>query len=364
MKQIKALKHFFYPSLFQLIYHVTYACNAHCPFCLVHNADRNVMGDNELTLEEIDKIASRLHSFPWLILTGGEPFIRRDLCSIVNIFYRYCKISHVTITTNGMFPDRTRTFVQELFQSRPDVTVNMAFSIDGIGEKHDAIRATINNYRILMQTIAGMKDLRKLYPGLSLKAHTVLSRHNFRQFDQIIEEIRKLGLDAHTFDFVRPTKDNKGQDLHELAIDEIRKLVPRIQANNRKYTGYENLKLHSKLVKGTAMAVLNHNYDLYPAFMTKKTQVIPCQAAKRNLVIDPYGNLGFCELRNWIGNLRDYDYDAEKLLVTKDARKLRESIYNIECHCFHPCYQMVNVLFNKKELAKAVLSKILPKLRY
>lgn len=356
---MRHIKHFLKPSLFQLIYHVTYVCNAHCPFCLVHNSHRNAKDDNELNLEQIDKIASHLHAFPWLILTGGEPFIRQDLCAIVNIFSRRCKISHVTVTTNGMFPDRACAFIKELFQTRPDVTINMAFSIDGIGEKHDYIRATLNNYRLLTQTIARMKELRKLYPNLSLKAHTVLSQQNFQQFEQIIEEIRKLGLDMHTFDFVRSTKDNKGHDLHELAIDEIRKLIPLIQANNHKYMGYENLKLHSKLVKGIAMAVLNHNYTLYPEFMTKKTQAIPCQAAERNLVIDAYGNLGFCELRDWIGNLRDYDYDAKKLLVTEGAQKLKQSIYNKECHCFHPCYQLVNVLFNKKELAKAVLSNIL-----
>ena len=350
------LKHFVKPSLFQLIYHVTYACNAHCPFC-IHRSYLNARQQEELTLDELRGVASHLPTFPWLLLTGGEPFIRRDLYDVVDIFCRTCDVSHVTLTTNGMYTDRVTAFVTQLFKGHPNITLNVGLSVDGIGEEHDRVRATPENYRLLVRTVAEVLALKKSCPNLSLKAHTVISRDNVEQFDRIADEVETLGVSMHTFDFVRPAEGNKGQDLHALSIDEVRKLLPRIHARNRHYRGYENLKLHSVLVKETAMAVLDHNYDLYPQFMEQQTQVIPCLAPERNLVLDAYGSVGFCELREWIGNVREFHLNVAELMASPQAKKLRESIKKKECFCFHPCYQQVNVLFNKLELTKALLKR-------
>lgn len=354
--ELSHTKHFFKPAVFQLIYHVTYACNAHCPFC-IHRSYLNARMKEELTLDEVRQIASHLPNFPWLLLTGGEPFIRPNLHEVAEIFCRTCRVSHVTLTTNGMYTDKVVAFVSKLFEGCPGITLNLGFSIDGIGKEHDRVRETPDNYRLMSRTIDEVVKLKDKYPNLSLKAHTVISRENIGQFDFIADEVKKLGVSMHTFDFVRPAAGNEGQDLHALSIQEVRDLLPRIHANNRRYSGYDNLHLHSAIVKETAMAVLDHNYDLYPEFMEKQTQVIDCQAPERNLVLDAYGNLGFCELREWIGNLRNCNLNADELLRSPQAQRLRESIRKKECSCFHPCYQQVNVLFTKKELAKALFKR-------
>ena len=133
------LEHFLSPRLFQLIYHITYACNTNCPFC-IHRSYLNARKHDELTLEELDKITSNLPKFPWLMLTGGEPFLRRDLDQIVAIFYKRCKIYHVTLTSNGMYPGRADKFVDKLFKQHPKLTLNLGISIDSVREEHDKIR--------------------------------------------------------------------------------------------------------------------------------------------------------------------------------------------------------------------------------
>jgi len=349
------LEHFLSPRLFQLIYHITYACNADCPFC-IHRSYLNARKKEELTLEELDKIASNLPVFPWLMLTGGEPFLRKNLEQIVAIFHERCNVAHVTLTSNGMYPDRTENFVDTLFEKHPKLTLNLGISIDSIGEEHDKIRETANNYALLSETIERMKKYQKTYPNLSIKAHTVLSKQNASKFDGITAEVKRLGVNMHTFDFIRNSEGNEGENLHALDVKEIKSLLPKITKLNTEYSGYTNLALHSALVKKVSMKVLDHNYALYPEFMEKKTQVVPCQAPDRNLVMTPFGEIGFCELREWIGNLRDFDYDIKKLFDTDKAVTLRKSILNKECYCFHPCYQTVNILFNKTELLKAMIS--------
>ena len=347
------LKHFVRPGLFQLIYHATYACNAHCPFC-IHRSYLNEKTNDELTLEELDKIASGLPEFPWLLLTGGEPFLRKDLSEAVKIFHRRCAVSHVTVTTNGMFPDRIRSFVRMLLSECAGLTLNVALSLDGPGEEHDRLRATPGNFRVLGESAAVLRELRAKYPGLSLKAHTVLSRANVALLDRIAANARALGVDLHTFDFVRETVGNEGVPLDALTPEEVRAVLPRIHAVTRSYPGYQNLSLHSSLVKFAAMSVLERNYDLVPEFMEKKTQVIPCLAPERNMVLDPYGNAGFCEIRDWLGNFRDYSYSRDLILASDRAKELKRSIQAKECWCFHPCYQQVNVLFHPGELASAL----------
>ena len=142
------LEHFLSPRLFQFIYHITYACNADCPFC-IHRSYLNERKNEELTLEELDKIAVCLPKFPWLMLTGGEPFLRKNLDQIVAIFHDRCKVSHVTLTSNGMYPDRTEKFVSNIFKENPKLTLNLGISIDEVGEEHDKIRETANNYVLI-----------------------------------------------------------------------------------------------------------------------------------------------------------------------------------------------------------------------
>jgi len=352
---IMHLEHFLRPRLFQLIYHVTYDCNADCPFC-IHHSYLNERKREELTLGELDKLASSFPAFPWLMLTGGEPFLRKNLKQVVSIFYERCKISHVTLTSNGMYPDRTEKFVDKIFKQHPKLTLNLGISIDAVGEEHDQIRKTANNYALLIETIERIKKHQNTYPNLSIKAHTVLSKQNVLKFDEITAEVKRLGLNMHTFDFIRESKGNEGEKLQALDINEIKSLLPKIHKLNAEYSGYTNLALHSALVKKVSMKVLDRNYALYPEFMEQKTQVVACQAPDRNLVLTPYGEIGFCELREWIGNLRDFNYDIKKLFDTEKAANLRKSILKKECYCFHPCYQTVNILFSKKELMKALIS--------
>ncbi len=343
---MKHLRHFVRPSLFQLIYPITHACNAGCPFC-IHRSYLNEKLAEELSISEIERICARIPSFPWLIITGGEPFVRRDVAEAAVVFHTRCAVSHLTVMTNGMFPDRMSSTLESIFAESDGLSVTLGFSIDAIGEEHDRLRGTRNNYRTMLESIKQAQELRKRQKNLSLKAHTVLSRDNISRFDHITREVSNLGLDLHTFDFVRRSEGNKGHTLRQLSVDEVRETVPKIKEVTRGYGGYGNLSVHSALLRRVSQSVVLQNYDLYAEFMDQKRQVLRCQAPERNLVLGPYGDLGYCEQRDWIANLREHGYSLGSVLETERAKALRDSIHNGECHCFHPCYQMVNVLFRR-----------------
>jgi len=77
---------------------VTYRCNARCSMCNRYKAPSRA--DEEIGIETI----KRLPEMYFTNITGGEPFIRKDLKDIVRELYK--KSDRIVISTNGFFTDR------------------------------------------------------------------------------------------------------------------------------------------------------------------------------------------------------------------------------------------------------------------
>ena len=76
-----------------LILHVTNHCNFRCSHCFVDF----VTPKRDLKFSEYEELSKNLNDFFWLDIGGGEPFLRKDLYKIVNLF----KKQIVSIPTNG-----------------------------------------------------------------------------------------------------------------------------------------------------------------------------------------------------------------------------------------------------------------------
>ena len=84
---------------------VTYRCNAHCNMCDCFK--HPTKPEEEITLDVIRK----LPEMAFTNITGGEPFIRRDLPDIVRELYK--KSDRIVISTNGYFTDRIISLCRE-----------------------------------------------------------------------------------------------------------------------------------------------------------------------------------------------------------------------------------------------------------
>jgi MoaA/NifB/PqqE/SkfB family radical SAM enzyme len=77
---------------------LTYRCNAKCNMCDVwHHPTK---ADEEITIEDIEKLPSGLR---FINITGGEPFIRKDIEEIIKTILP--KTERIVISTNGFFTD-------------------------------------------------------------------------------------------------------------------------------------------------------------------------------------------------------------------------------------------------------------------
>ena len=99
-----------------LVYFITDACNAKCKHCLLADGAHPgweepsmVYRKQELSLEEIDKVTASMGkgSLMFLLPTGGEPFLRKDIGEIIKIFHKNTGVRNVGIPTNGSTTART-----------------------------------------------------------------------------------------------------------------------------------------------------------------------------------------------------------------------------------------------------------------
>ena len=73
----------------------------------------------DLTLDEVDRIFSQLPVMDAIRLTGGEPFVRRDLADIGRIAQQRLKPLVLHITTNGFLTDRVVSYCEQRDRSIP-----------------------------------------------------------------------------------------------------------------------------------------------------------------------------------------------------------------------------------------------------
>ena len=83
----------------------TFVCNFTCPFC-AFSADLNQHRD-ELTFDEIERLARDLKRVLVLHIGGGEPFIRKDLPEIIRVMWKHARVRKVEIPTNGWSAEPT-----------------------------------------------------------------------------------------------------------------------------------------------------------------------------------------------------------------------------------------------------------------
>jgi len=125
---------------------VTYRCNSRCKTCNIYK-----IKSEELSVDEYDKIFRSIgKSAYWVTISGGEPFLRRDLGEIIGVIYKRSKPSIINIPTNGLLFREIPKRVKAIAESCPKSNIVINISIDDIGERDSVIRGVPDAYEKAM----------------------------------------------------------------------------------------------------------------------------------------------------------------------------------------------------------------------
>ena len=172
-----------------LILFVTDHCNAKCGTCFYW---QSLNQGESLKIDQVEKISAAMDEMVWLDLSGGEPFLRKDIDRICHLFIDRNKVRHINIPTNAIQTSVIANSVNAILANPAPFRINVAISLDGIGETHDRVRGVPGNYKKALATMEALQEIRARDPRLALSVVTTLMRSNVADVKQLLD----LGLDA------------------------------------------------------------------------------------------------------------------------------------------------------------------------
>ncbi len=190
-------------SPFTIAWEITRACAFACRHC---RAEAQPKRDPlELSTDEAFQLIKQIKEFgdPILVLTGGDPMMRRDLFEILEYAIAQGLRTSLAPTTTRLVTPSALARIKELGVSR------LAVSIDGpSADAHDSFRGFAGSFAIATRIAR-----QALEQGLTLQVNTTVSRFNISLLDEMTDLVSRLGAVQWSLFFLVPTGRASAADM-------------------------------------------------------------------------------------------------------------------------------------------------------
>lgn len=266
--------------LYKLYANITHACNLKCKYCYI-NAGKPYK--SELTEYEF---VSQIKEFSRLggkelVITGGEPFLRKKVLRSVIKTARDLDIAKIDVETNGTLVDEK----DARFCSQNNVRVCVGFGgasrethlIVRGGEFADVIRGTKNLISAGVDTAVGM----------------TITRANVHEAEDFLKLAKKLGARAITLNIITMIGRARSHPELDFSLDKAIPLIQNVIKKGPKLgveTAFERVvmdvkQLPTRNLCGVGIGVLSiaANGDVYPCNSFQETPFRAGNVRKKSL---------------------------------------------------------------------------------
>jgi len=314
-----------------LIYNCTWVCDARCTMCSNWKwGDRKT----DMTLAQLEPV---MNSPFWgavenLNISGGEPTTRNDLPEIVEMFHRHLpRLRKIGINTTGLTPTRAIPMLTRIveFCASKGLLLSIRVSLDGIGDVHGQVRSVKGAFDKASRTIEAMQALADTHANFQFGIASTIFATNMPDAENILAWARTKNLDV-VFNMLRFTDAM----LHNKELEESIGFKEQEEAFMRKFF-LERVQEES-LLSGQAFMYLHYADMIANGYH----RTMPCPFQSQGLLLNPNGDLHYCENSQKLGNV--LDESAEALYFKAESLEHREHLKNEVCPtCLSPC--QVNV---------------------
>lgn len=296
-------------------------CNCRCVMCDIWKANQS---KNEISVEELER---HLYTFKKLkvqriALSGGEALMHSNL-------WKFCDVLHsigtkISLLSTGLTLSH---HAKNVVAHCDDVIV----SLDGSEEIHNRIRNIPGAFEKLKEGVMAVKAIDSTF---RITGRTVLQKQNFRDFPNIVEAAKRIGLDEISFlaadvsseAFNRPNPWEEGKvseiALNKNEIQEFDSILKKSFSDYKKdydskYIAESQRKMmemsqHYRALAGLAdFPVKRCNAPWVSAVVESDGNVLPCFFHKR------YGSIKDASFLDLINSQKAIDF-RKNLDVTKD----------------------------------------------
>jgi radical SAM protein with 4Fe4S-binding SPASM domain len=175
-------------------WNVTRKCNLKCSHCYINASPRE--SNDELNTEEAKRMIDQICevSRPMLVLSGGEPLLRKDIFEIIR--YGTEKGLRMGMGSNGGLIDKATA---KKLKDAGIKTVSVSLD-SSIPERHDEFRGVVGSWQ---KTIQAIKALRE--NNILVQVNTTLTLQNYGEIDDIMSLTESLGVENFHLFFLVPT---------------------------------------------------------------------------------------------------------------------------------------------------------------
>jgi MoaA/NifB/PqqE/SkfB family radical SAM enzyme len=322
-----------------LILFITSTCNMKCEHCFYW---RNLNNKDDLSKEELFSLSNSLGHIENLSLSGGEPFLRKELTEICRQFIQYNGVKQIYIPTNGYFTDRTLQATKEILKEQSLDFFVVELSLDGLAEFHDSFRSTKNAFAKAMDTYDALADYQQQEPRLRIHAVSTATDRNLDEIKRLTAFLfeRCPKMDHHNLAIIRG--DRKNPTLSGPSLDQYQELYQYI----RRIWAPREQKRYGAIVEPMLQWTKIQT-------IKKETQVVACRAGILSGVVYANGDVSLCELHKPLGNLRQKSF--MQIWDADEARQLRKQVACKECWCTTEVFMWPSIVYQPNELARVML---------
>jgi MoaA/NifB/PqqE/SkfB family radical SAM enzyme len=289
--------------------------------------------DQELSVSDLETLvrSSLVKNSRIIVVTGGEPFLRKDIDGILMLLKKNTK-SMLSVISNGLLSKRILSTFSHMLKN--DVRVDkISLSLNGRPETHDLTRGVPGSYNRVMETVHGLKRM-KVYCSLLF----TITKENYDQIEWADDLSRSLGVDISFYPEVDSYRFGMSDD--ERGFTNVQKA--------------EILRQLKKIYDSRRFYYFDDTSLLFTMKALRGEPITPCygglQSAFVNWDGEVYACEGFNEPRFSFGNIKEEAFDD--IFVSEKAAKMRTFIKDGKCQ---PCFLGCEIL---SSLRKQVLPMI------
>lgn len=327
------------PSPPFLILFINSICNMKCDHCFYW---QQLNQKTDLTFEEIVKLSEDLGPIEHLNLSGGEPFLRKEFAAVCTQFIKQNGVKEIYTPTNAYFKDRTVAAVREVLQNKELEILGVEISLDGMPAFHDEFRKARFSFYRAMETYDALAEIQKEDPRLQIYSISTATETNMDDLKKLTTFLydRCPQMSHHHLAIIRG--ERKDPSLQGPALAKYRELYQYF----RRVWAPRNEARKGSVVEPMLQYVKTRTAE-------EQRQVVPCRAGTLSAVIHANGDVGVCEQRPPIGNLRERSF--REIWQDRATYAVRKSIKNKECYCTNEIFMWPSIVFQPPHLARSLM---------
>lgn len=336
-----------------LTYIITYRCNARCIMCdswKIHDAV-------ELSIDEIEKSFKQLPKMDAVRLSGGEPFVRKDLPQIATLAEEYLDPGFLHITSNGFLTDRITSFLENRDKKTP---LYLLISIDGMKDLHNHIRGIKTAWKKANETLGQIAPMQKKWNVRLSVNQTVVDDEGLDHYYLLQQHLKQYGISNNlvfAYDVSATYNLNRSLEVQPKNAGEYSSFGEFSRERLMEFFRHtENNLKHSKWHDSIAKRYYFHGMANRLLFSKGKPNP-KCVAVNTHLRINPDGSIPICQFNNkTIGSLKEQSFSE----IWKGEKRMKARKWVQNCPgCWAECESLPNGIYTMDILPYVLPKKIL-----